>query len=133
MSEKLTCFLIDNDIDDQEIFCMALRDVDEEISCTVADNGVAALQKLSAQPDFVPSFIFIDMNMPLMTGNQCLQGIKKIDRLSNVPVYVYSTSSDPHTIAEAKRLGAADFFVKPAGYQKFVQLLSAVIKPVKSE
>ena len=128
MQKNLSCFLIDNDTDDQDIFRMALRDVNDQIVFTVADNGVDALQQVNADESYVPSIIFIDMNMPLMDGKQCLREIKKLERLSRVPIYLYSTSSDPHTIAEVKRLGATDFIVKPAGYQKLIQLLSTLLK-----
>lgn len=131
MQKQLSCFLIDNDTEDQEIFAMALQAVDEFISCIVADNGVLAIQKLQANPAYIPSLIFIDLNMPLMDGKKCLQEIKKMERLSQVPVYLYSTSADPHSIAEVKAMGAKDFIMKPAGYQQLIDLLSNILQSEK--
>ena len=85
MRDEINCFLIDNDEDDQEIFCMALRDVDPSINCILAANGVKAIEMLANDVRYIPSFIFIDMNMPLMNGKQCLLALKKIERLSDVP------------------------------------------------
>ena len=127
MRKELSCFLIDNDPDDQEIFGMALRDVDDKISCIVAENGVSALKQLKADQSYIPSLIFIDMNMPLMDGKQCLKEIKKLEWMSEVPIYLYSTSCDPHAIDEVKCLGATDFLVKPSAYQQLVQLLSTLL------
>jgi DNA-binding NtrC family response regulator len=67
------------------------------------------------------------MNMPLMDGKKCLQEIKKIEYLKDVPVYMYSTTADPSSIAEVKSLGAIDFFEKPTSYYDFTSILSKLI------
>jgi CheY-like chemotaxis protein len=127
MQPTFTYFLIENDQEDQEIFSMALQEIAPAIACVFAENGVSALSHLKSNPSFVPSKIFIDMNMPLMNGKQCLEAIKKIDYLKEVPVYMYSTTADPISIAEVKSLGAVDFFEKPTSYFDFTVLLSKLI------
>ena len=126
MQTELSCFLIDNDQDDQEIFQMAVHEVNPHISCIVANDGIIALENLKKN-SFKPSFIFVDMNMPLMNGKQCLEEIRKIPHLANVPVYIYSTGADPVSMAETKALGATDFLIKPSGFRQLVGLLSTVI------
>lgn len=128
MRYPVTCFLIDNDAEDQEIFCLALQEVDETICCTFADNGLAALEKLRADVAFLPSCIFIDLNMPLMNGLQCLAEIKKIERLHHTPVYIYSTAADPQSMQQALHTGATEFLVKPASFRQLVELLSGVFQ-----
>jgi CheY-like chemotaxis protein len=119
--------LIDNDEEDQEIFCAALQDVDASISCTMANNAVNALEKINTDPEFTPTIIFIDMNMPMINGLECLQKLKTIERLRDIPVYIYSTSASPSTIADAKRLGAIDFVVKPVGFSQLTALLTDLL------
>ena len=92
MQKKPTCLLIDNDVDDQEIFSMALGEIDSTISCLMADDGLSAIEKLTTNPGYTLSYIFIDMNMPLMDGKQCLQEIRKIPAYAEVPIYIYSTA-----------------------------------------
>lgn len=123
----LNCFLIDDDPDDKEIFCMALEDMGEEIRCIYASDGVDALKKLKEEI-FMPDYIFIDMNMPRMNGNQCLREIRKIGRLKDVPVYMYSTSADPEAVAETKELGAAGFIVKPTSVTELTKTLNFCLK-----
>jgi CheY-like chemotaxis protein len=118
------CFLIDDDIDDQEIFAMAVHDVDPSVECVCADNCVEALEKLEEDPSFIPHCIFIDINMPKMNGIYCLKALKKIERLSYIPMYMYSTSADPAIIAESKEFGATDFIVKPTNIKDLSQILS---------
>ena len=131
MEYQPTVFLIDDDTDDQEIFSHAMMKANSNAHCVFASDGIKALDKLKENTSFVPDFIFIDMNMPRMNGQQCLAEIKKIDRLRDVPVYMYSTSTDPANIEENKRLGATDFIVKPSDVDDLIQILKRIIrKPV---
>ncbi|MEO6668270.1 MAG: response regulator, partial [Ferruginibacter sp.] len=113
MQVQKTILMIDDDVDDQEIFFHALERSDKSVNCVFANDGIHALEKIDAEESFVPDFIFIDLNMPRMNGRECLINIKKIERFKNVPVYMYSTAADAKTIAANKELGAADFIVKP--------------------
>jgi CheY-like chemotaxis protein len=112
-SDMTSCFLIDDDVDDQEIFTMALHAYDDSIHCHFADDGVKALEKLRDVNFILPQCIFLDVNMPRMNGIECLDEIRKIRRLQGVPVCMFSTSSDPKIVTQAKALGATDFIVKP--------------------
>ncbi len=132
MKPARICFLIENDEDDREIFTLALEEVDSSISSIYAENGVKALEMLHNNPDLQPYFIFIDMNMPLMNGVQCLQEIKKIDRLANVPVYIYSTVADPKYVAEVKKLGAVDFVLNPSRYKGLIDILTNLLNELNS-
>jgi DNA-binding NtrC family response regulator len=132
MKPSKICFLIEDDIDDREIFDMALKEVDTTMICHYAENGVIALEKLYANENFTPSIIIIDMNMPMMNGLQCLQEIKKIRRLEKVPVYIYSTAAHQNGIDEVKKLGAADFILKPARFKGLKELLSVLLQPLNA-
>ena len=123
MGGTIECLLIDDDTDDQEIFTMAIHDVDESISCTCVNNYEEAFEKLNMDESFIPHFIFIDMNIPKVNGIDCLRAIKNINRLKHIPVYMYSTSADPTIVSECKESGATDFIIKPATIREFANLL----------
>ena len=76
----------------------------------------------------VPDCIFIDMNMPRMNGIECLEQIKKMDHLKDVPVCMFSTSADPTLVAKTKALGAVDFIVKPADITVLSEMLGQFFK-----
>jgi CheY-like chemotaxis protein len=131
MGNEISCFLIDNDIDDQEVFDMALKEANNHVHCIVSNSGSDAVKKLSSDPDFIPSFIFIDLYMPLMDGKECLQEIRKMPHLDHVPIYMYSTFADDNTIRELKRTGATDYIKKPNAYKALVDLLSNILQTLK--
>ncbi len=124
MTFPIQCFLIDDDVDDQEIFYLALKEVNSSVHCVYASDATKALDKLKNDLDFLPQCIFVDMNMPRIDGKQCLLNIKEIDRLKDVPIFMYSTYADAKTIAEVKQLGATDFIVKPTSIPLLVQVLT---------
>lgn len=110
----LTCLLIDDDVDDREIFSLALEESGVHCQFITAKNGVDALALLRSNEALIPAFIFIDLNMPLLNGKLCLYEIKKIARLHPVPVIMYTTSSHEKDIQETRELGARHYFVKPS-------------------
>ena len=119
--------LIDDDVDDQEIFSMAIEDSRSEAECIFAKDGIHALEQIHGNPEFIPDFIFIDMNMPRMNGKECLIELKKIDRLRNVPIFMYSTSSDPFNKSENIKLGATGFIVKPSDIKDLTSILDELL------
>jgi iron complex outermembrane receptor protein len=120
--------MVDDDIDDQEIFSTAMERADKSVNCVFANDGIDALQKINAETGFIPDFIFIDLNMPRMNGQECLSNIKKIDRLKDVPVYIYSTSADPESITANRALGAVDFIVKPNNIYDLTAVLTKILR-----
>lgn len=128
MRLKPIFFLADDDLDDQDLFIDALGEIDKEIRCIVASDGLEAIGKLQ-QPDTpVPDFIFLDQNMPIMTGVQCLRELRKIDTLAATHVVMYSTSEHlGNEHEDAKQLGAADFFQKTTSFRELVQFLRELL------
>lgn len=115
-------FLVDDDTDDQEIFCNVLENISTTIECFTAVNGHEALQKLISGA-VKPDLIFLDLNMPLMNGKEFLRAIKKMEGLKQIPVIILSTSSDSETIHETKMLGAKDFVTKPDKFSMWEKIL----------
>lgn len=116
---------VDDDAEDREFFCEALREIDSAITCLLADSGAKALSILqNHQP--LPDYIFLDINMPLMDGKACLRHLKTIPELKQIPVIMYSTSTDTQEIRECYALGAEDFLIKPNNYEKLVNDLTSI-------
>lgn len=124
---KVVCFLIDDDADDREIFSIAVDGLGENVTCVTAEDAVDALKIINGDHGFIPDYIFIDLNMPRLNGKECLVEIRKIPRLQEVPVIMYSTSAEPREVEETKRLGASQFFTKPSNITDFIKALSGIM------
>ena len=113
MSENLLFMLIDDDEDDQEFFTLALEESSPDISCVVAGNGIEGLHMLHSGMQ-LPDIIFLDLNMPMMGGKECLIELKRSELLKHIPVVIYSTTSDSFEIGDLLNLGAEECVSKPA-------------------
>jgi CheY-like chemotaxis protein len=122
------CLLIDDDLDDQEIFLMALHEADKDVHCVVANDGIEALKKLGEDTSFIPDFIFLDINMPRMNGMQCLEKIKKLSHLANVKIIMFSTSADRKMISKSMELGATEFLLKPSAIGLLIDTLNKILE-----
>ena len=118
--------MVDDDEDDREIFQIALQKTGINATLITASNGAAAIEKLSSDGDFIPDYIFLDVNMPGMNGTVCLNEIKKIQRLNAVPVIIYSTSSNPLNEEETRRLKASHYLIKPPDVKVLSGMITAI-------
>lgn len=121
------CFFIDDDEDDRDFFCTAMTEIDPGIECFFAKDGLDAINQLKNNLSLSPDHIFIDMNMPLMDGKECLQAIKMIDRLKQIPVFIYSTAASPKLVEEVLAAGAKDFLLKPSSMADLISMLRKIV------
>lgn len=119
--------LIDDDPDDQIIFIDALNEIAAGIDCVTANDGFEALGYLETMVP-VPSLIFLDLNMPVMNGFECLTLIKKEDRFKSIPVVIFTTSDDPTDKKRTSELGAEFFFTKTASFKLLKTKLFDILK-----
>jgi response regulator of citrate/malate metabolism len=124
--KEVCCLLVDDDLDDQEIFMMTLETVDATIKCITSNNGADAIALLRNDENLIPEYIFLDVNMPKMNGIDCLKNITLLKRLKNCKIYMYSTTSENSMVEETKRLGVLDFIVKPARTSELKIILSQI-------
>lgn len=123
--------LIDDDVDDLEFFFLAIKRINDQVTFITFNDGVEALHKLSGDVTLQPDFIFLDLNMPRMQGKQLLIEMKKLQHLSEVPLIIYSTSSEKTDMEETKKLGAADYVVKASSIKLLSERLEQVINQYK--
>lgn len=124
--EKRIILLADDDRDDIEMFCEALEDIQENITCHCTANGREALNKMDEVKE-QPHIIFLDVNMPVMNGWQCLEVLKGDQRYRHIPVIMISTSSHQREIDRASELGALCYMTKPSSFEELKQILKVII------
>jgi len=111
--KNIRCIIIDDDPDDRELFEIALENSGHPFNLLPLSSGSKALEIFTdIEAGDIPDYIFLDLNMPLLSGKECLQEIRKVSVLHITPVIIYSTSSYHLDIAETKEYGATHFLTK---------------------
>jgi CheY-like chemotaxis protein len=123
--------LTDDDKDDRELFSEALASIDPAIICHGAEHGRDALRILNSLGGTKPDIIFLDINMPVMNGWELLHTLKKDSTRSDIPVIIYSTSSEERDRQIAKDLGALCFVTKPDNFRLVKTILKVVVKNIE--
>ena len=104
--------LIEDDLDDQEIFLIALANLGQLIACETAVSAVEALERLRSD-EVKPDLIFLDLKMSGMHGFQFMNQLKLDPAFKKIPVVILSDSSDPLDIEMSKIAGSKRFITKP--------------------
>jgi CheY-like chemotaxis protein len=120
--------LIDDDSDDRALFREALEEVSPEIVCVTEGDTKKALKDLFDPLVQLPNVIFVDINMPRISGWDCLNAIKGNDNTKEVPIVMYSTSSHERDIDRAFTSGAACLLTKPEDFCQLKRCLSDVVR-----
>ena len=126
MTQPLFFFLVDDDADDVLLFQEVVNSLGRPVQFASAGDGFEALQILRQTGSALPDLLFLDLNMPRMSGKECLQELKRDDRLRNIPVIMYTTSSQSKDIEETMMKGAVCFITKPTSVRELRQILSEI-------
>lgn len=105
--------LIDDDEEELLILRAALNECCRDVELLQEKNGQAMLTRSHNDSQNTPDIIFLDWNMPLISGSAMLSGLRKLPQYNAVPVVIFTGSIDPAYRAEAQALGASYFIYKP--------------------
>lgn len=127
--ENLKILVTDDDIDDREFFAEAVADLDLNSPVEFCKNGLELLDRLYDTNCEIPDIIFLDLNMPVLSGFETLQQIREDGRFKDIPVIaIYSTSATEDGIKNTFGLGANAYIVKPISFSDLKKLLKKVIE-----
>jgi len=88
--------------------------------CSNGFEGVLAIQELN------PDLVFLDIQMPKITGFEMLELI------SNPPVIIFSTAYDQYAI-RAFEANAIDYLLKPYPFERVVVALNKTVEQLKNK
>ena len=121
--------LVDDDQEDQFIFCDAMKLVNSNEPVHIENNGINALDYLSSLPHhLLPCVILADLNMPKMNGRELLIQVKASGQYKNIPVIIYTTSVNKMEKQACLHLGAHDYITKPLSYAQSIEVAEMVVK-----
>jgi two-component system chemotaxis response regulator CheY len=89
-----------------------------------AQNGVDALNKVSAQP---LDLIVTDLNMPEMDGITFIANARTLPGTKFTPILMLTTESQPEMKQRGKAAGATGWIVKPFDPPKLLAVIAKVL------
>ena len=92
------------------------------IKLVIARDGVQALTMLD-DPAFKPALIILDLNIPLISGHAILERNPR----KEIPVVIFSVSSDERDMQRALALGAREYVQKPMNLEAYKQAVCRII------
>ncbi len=112
-------------IDDDSVIRNALSEffIEKGFLVVTAENGKLGLEYFKKEK---PDLTVLDLIMPVMSGVECLEHMKSVDKDCKVVVLTGYGTEDQ--ISRLKQLGAADIVRKGIGFEDFLVQIEGVIK-----
>lgn len=125
-NDRKYIILADDDEDDRLFFEEVLADLSLNVDFEYVSNGLEVMERLNKMK-LLPDMLFMDLNMPLQSGHDCLKEIRSDDRLKDLPVIIYSTSLHGETVDRLYEDGADYYICKPGDYSKLKSVIHKAI------
>jgi two-component system, chemotaxis family, response regulator Rcp1 len=127
----LRILLVEDNPADAQMLETALRRTGRPIEITVVDDGVKALEYLSAEPGAKAfrncDVVLLDLNLPLLDGFEVLEHIRGSAKLKRLPVVVLSGSTNMDEIDRCYNAGANSYICKPIHLDEILATASRIV------
>jgi len=119
MTGKVLHLLYVDDDESERLFLVrtvATSELPIQLQCVAgAEAGLKVLEARTILPDL----ILLDIRMPMISGFEFLEIVKRREYVREIPVMMFSNSYQAKDIERARELGADFYYVKPASLDEF--------------
>lgn len=126
-NEPINIVLADDDAGDRFLFKEAFSELKIKTVIHTVNDGMELMQYLHSKDHSMPYLIFLDLNMPLKNGLDCLKEIKKEEHLKDIFIAIYSTSDHEKDVNETFNNGANIYITKPNDFGRLKQVLEKAV------
>ncbi|WP_417370436.1 response regulator [Gelidibacter japonicus] len=119
--------LADDDEDDRLLFTEAFEELKMQTKVDLYKDGVDLMNALNQSDSKLPNILFLDLNMPMKSGIECLKEIKSNPRFKDIAIAIYSTSASEEDIEDTFVSGANVYIKKPNDFNILKKILSDVV------
>jgi len=121
--EKYRVFYLDDDRDDIELFLAATENFNN-VQVIVFTDSNSMIKNLHLVKK-IPNALFVDINMPTISGYDVIKEIRVYDRYSEMPIVILSAMGYGD-LDRFRSIGANYFVVKPVTLDKLRRTLRLV-------
>ena len=127
VNDALYIVLAEDDEDDRLFFKEALEEIKVKTVITFLNDGSQLMDYLNQPGIRLPQVVFLDLNMPVKSGMECLVEIRRNNRLKDLAIVIYSTAASDEDIEEAFVNGANIYIKKPNDFSLLKSTLAKVV------
>jgi CheY-like chemotaxis protein len=131
--KHLNILLADDDTDDCTFFETVLEELFLSTNFSTVHDGEQLMQVLTDKTTKLPHVLFLDLNMPLKNGFECLLEIKLSPKLNQLPVIIFSTSFEQEVVNLLHNNGARYFIRKPSEFSQFKKIIHQSLALIAQE
>lgn len=120
---EITCLVIDDEKLARDLVLEYIEGIDELTVIGQCSKGSEAVKMIN---ELKPNLVFLDVQMPSMTGFDVL------DTISHQPYVIFSTAYDQYAI-QAFEKNAIDYLLKPVDEDRFKKAVSRAIERIRKD
>jgi CheY-like chemotaxis protein len=122
--------VVEDNEDDRDLLIRQLKKSQIDSHVKFFSEGKEALNFLSNLPPAQPYTdliaIFLDLNLPGLSGLELLREIRRQPRVSSVPVIIMTSSLDPRDFEACQALKVSAFVPKPITFESFSKAVTGL-------
>jgi chemotaxis family two-component system response regulator Rcp1 len=123
----LRILVVEDNPADAQILKMALEKTGAPLEIVVVEDGIKAMEYLTARNPDGCDLVLLDLNLPRLSGFEVLDRIRSSEELRSLPVVVLSGSANSDDIERSYRAGANSYVCKP---EHLVDILTVAVQIV---
>ncbi len=120
---KLNIILAEDDFDDRLLFEEAIDELPVSVQLDTFSNGDELMEWLTRKKNKLPDVLFLDLNMPRKNGFAALGEIKRNTKLQDLPVFIFSTTTNREMIKQVFKDAAHYYIRKPVHFWELKELI----------
>lgn len=114
-------------VDDSKMIRMLIKKTFTPLKCQIveAENGEEGLAAALREK---PDIIMLDVNMPVMRGDEMLDKLRNEYGMKDIPVIMLTAEGVKENVAQIRDLGVSDYIVKPFKGEQLIESAKKIVK-----
>ncbi len=124
--------LVEDHESDVVLACEAFKRGNHDVNLHHVPNGAQCMEFLRKRGAFAdaptPDLILLDLNMPVMNGQEVLVEIQRDPALRRLPVVVLTSSGYDRDVRELYQLRCSSYITKPLRFAEFQRTIQCLME-----